>query len=153
MELRDWLLFVHIAAGMTWLGGVIFFQILGIRAARHPDPARSSDGARTLVWVAPRVIVPAAAVTLLAGIWMVLENSAWEFEMAWILIALVVVLGSLAMFFLYYLPASKQVIAIFDDQGPGPPLFEVWGRVVTVSRINVLLLIGVLGVMIFKPGA
>ncbi|MFQ5967296.1 MAG: DUF2269 family protein [Acidimicrobiia bacterium] len=153
MELRDWLLYIHIVAGMIWLGGAIFFQLLGLWAARHPDPARSSDGARTLVWVGPRVVVPALAITLLAGIALVLESSVWDFSMTWILIALVVVVASLASFFVYYFPASRRVIAIFDDQGPGPPLFSLWGRIVLISRINVLLLIVVLGVMIFKPGA
>lgn len=153
MELGDWLLFIHIVAGMVWLGSAILFQILGLRAARNPDPARSSDGARTLVWVVPRVVIPALLITLAAGLGLVLDSNAWEFSMAWILLALVVAAGTFVAFVAYFLPASRRVIAIFDEQGPGPPVFSLWGRIALIARINVLLLIVVLWAMVFKPGA
>ena len=96
--------------------------------------------------------MPAAAVTLAAGIGLVLESEVWEFTMGWIAIAVVLVLATATLVFGYYLPRARKVIAMFDGQGPSAELVAAWQRVVAISMLNTLALIAVIWLMVFKPG-
>ena len=72
MALYDWLKVGHILGAMVWLGGGVMLVSAARRARARNDPASIGDFARSLAYLGPRVLAPAAAAVLVFGVWMVL---------------------------------------------------------------------------------
>jgi uncharacterized membrane protein len=110
--------------------------------------------AGTLSYAGIRVLLPAVVGTLGCGVWLVLENAAWDFGQLWVLLAL----GLFAVAFLIgavdlsRIGTRLQRLAVSD--GPtaandGSTLLDRWR--VGYGMVLVVLLIAVWD-MVFKPG-
>lgn len=151
MALYDWLKVGHILGAMVWLGGGVMLVSAARRARARNDPASIGDFARSLAYLGPRVLAPAAAAVLVFGVWMVLDSSAWDFGQAWVLAAI----GLFGLTFLVgavYLSrvALLLVRASAADGREARDLLDRW--IATYAIIIVLLLVAVWD-MVFKPGA
>ena len=66
-SLYEWLLFLHVVAGMAWLGGTLVVSVLAavvLRGAEREDVARF---VRSLRFVGPAVLAPATTPRRCAG--------------------------------------------------------------------------------------
>jgi uncharacterized membrane protein len=88
MTLHAWLHFGHVLGAIAWVGGGFVLGALALRVRRRTDLAAYRDFAGTLSYVGPRVLVPGVLAVIVFGVWMVLEDPAWDFSQTWILIAL-----------------------------------------------------------------
>src|SRR6266508_2417609 len=77
--LHEWLLFVHIVTAMIWVGGALLFDALARRALRDGGESAISAFVSGLRVIGPMVFAPAVVVLLGAGIWLVVEDDAWDF--------------------------------------------------------------------------
>lgn len=151
MELREWLLFIHIAFGAIWVGGAVLLQVLGMRAMRA-GPDAQVEAMRTSE-VAGRIFMVSGIVVLAMGIWLVIDSPVYGFDQAWISIALTIVLLSAILGMAFYAPQTRAALATAEQEGPSSEAFQSRvRRIATVSTVETLALFVVIYVMVFKPG-
>lgn len=78
MTLYELLLFVHVLAAATWVGGAAMLKVQSARALRS-DPDRAAELALETERMGTTVLMPASIVLLVAGVWLVFEGD-WGFE-------------------------------------------------------------------------
>jgi len=140
---------IHLTAIIVWVGGGILAAIFTERAKKS-EPAHKLGFARDMEFVAKKVFAPAAGVALLFGILMVLESDSIEFSQAWIVIGIAGILISMGLGMSYLGPQATKLV---DELAAGNPAAD--DRLNTISlvaRVDVAILLGVIVVMIAKPG-
>ena len=93
MTLYQVLLFAHVLGVVVWLGGAVSMLLLWWRAVRSGDGPAMASQAGTSLWLEQRVALPAAAVVLLAGGWLMTEGS-WAMDQGWLHIGMGAVFGA-----------------------------------------------------------
>ncbi|HEY6112806.1 MAG TPA: DUF2269 family protein, partial [Gaiellaceae bacterium] len=88
MTWYSFLLFVHVAMAVTWVGGGLMMQFFGIRAAMSGDPSRFATLGADIKWIADRVFIPASLLGFVSGILLVVESDFYGFGDDWIVIGL-----------------------------------------------------------------
>lgn len=152
MELHEWLLFFHVLASMIWVGAVIFQNAVMARASRASDRTAVLRLSRELEWVGPWLIGPASLVVIALGIWLVLLEEDWAFSQLWIWLALVLVAVSTVQG-IYSGPEGKRVQRLADERGPDDgQVRRRLIRLLWLERLDVLILVVVVWLMVFKPG-
>lgn len=153
MSLYEWLKFLHILAAITWVGGGLLLQILGSRLARARDEEGLARFAGDIETLGPRVFAPASMILLGLGVWMVLINDSWAFTQLWIVLALVGFGLSFLTGIAYFGPSAKRLAQALETEGPtGAAVQRLIRQNQMVSRIDLLILLGIVWVMVFKPG-
>jgi uncharacterized membrane protein len=150
VTLFDWLKLIHVLAAIVWLGGALVTGVLVLRL-KLAEPGHRLGFARDLAFVGERVYAPAAVVSLVFGVWMVLDRDAYEFSQAWILIGLIGLLVTAALATGFMIPQTKKAIG-YMESGNGPAAGAVIRKVGVVSRLATLILLVALWAMVFKPG-
>ena len=150
MTLYEALLFFHILGMAVWVGGSIMLGFVSTQIERSGDAAYRARFARSAAVVGP-VIGVSALVVLGTGIGMVLE-SAVELSETWVWLGLVLFGLSAVVGAAFFAPASNKLIAALE----GGQIEEADRRAKTfnlVSRLDTLLLLVIVALMVFKPGA
>jgi uncharacterized membrane protein len=80
--LYDWLLLLHILAGMFWLGGITVVGAFAVRILRTREPGATAAFLGSLRVIGPLVLAPAPVILLGMGIWMVADQ--WDFGDTWV---------------------------------------------------------------------
>jgi len=150
VTLFDTLKLIHVLAGIVWLGGGIMTQVLALRM-KTAEPPHRLGFARDMVYAGQRVFLPAAAVSLVFGVWMVLDAEAFEFSQAWILIGLIGLAITASVAAAFIIPQTKKAVSLIES-GNGPTAGAIIGKVTRYVRINLLILAVVAWAMVFKPG-
>jgi uncharacterized membrane protein len=151
MTLYEVLLFFHILAMAVWVGGTIMLAFISGKVERSRDVqlrARFAENAG----VAGVVIGVSALIVLGSGIGMVLDSPAIELSQTWVWVALVLFGVSAVIGATYFGPATGKIVAALDagqveDADRRSKQFDL------VARLDLLLLLVILGLMVFKPGA
>jgi uncharacterized membrane protein len=86
--LYDWLLFLHVLAGMVWVGGGVMLAVLAARVVRDPDPGAVGRFTGSLRVLGPLVLAPATVAVLGLGMWLVVDSEAWDFGQLWVQLGL-----------------------------------------------------------------
>ncbi len=87
-NLYDWLMLVHIIAAMIWLGGLVALIVLATQAVRSGESDVVARFVANLRVTGLLLFLPAMALVLGLGIWMVFDSSAWSFAQGWIRLSL-----------------------------------------------------------------
>ena len=100
------------------------------------------------------MFAPASLVVIAVGIAMVLVDPAWDFGQLWIMLSLVAVAISFITGATFLGPESGRIGKLIEERGPGDPeVMRRIGRTLVVSRIDYVVLLLVVVLMVFKPGA
>jgi uncharacterized membrane protein len=150
VTLFETLKLIHVLAAIVWLGGGIMTQVLSLRM-KTAEPPHRLGFARDMVYAGQRVFLPAAAVSLVFGVWMVLDRDAFEFSQAWILIGLIGLATTATVAAAFIIPQTKKAVSLIES-GNGPAAGVIIGKVTPFVRINLLILVVVAWAMVFKPG-
>jgi uncharacterized membrane protein len=151
MTLYEVLVFVHILGAMVWVGGSIMLGFISSRVEGTGDAAFRARFAKAAGVVGP-VIGISAGLILASGIWMILDSDAIELSQTWVWLGL----GGFALTGIvgaaYFGPASGRIVAALEagraeDADRQAKTFNM------VSRVDTLLLVGIVAVMVFRPGA
>lgn len=143
--------FLHVLAAIVWVGGAVLIGVVGFRMS-SADPAHRLGFARDAVFLGRSVFTPAIVVALVAGIWMVMDaDPAFTFRQAWVVggLGVLVVSGGIGTGFI--IPRTRAAIRLAES-GDGPGAAGLMRRVAFAGRVNVVLLLGAVWVMVFKPG-
>lgn len=152
ITLYEFLLFGHLTFVAVWLGSDALMQVLGLRA-RAAGPERTAAFMADVEWVGTRILTPAALLVVIFGVWMVIEEPAWEFSQFWISAGLAVFIGSFLAGVGFLGPESGRISKLIEARGAAD--VEVQNRirrVLMVSRVELLFLILLVLVMVTKPG-
>lgn len=142
--------YIHILCAVTWVGGAIYAQLLALRVMKSDDPHDLPKLATNIEWIGTRVFLPASMLLFAAGVFLVIQR--WQFEQLWISVAIVFWLTSALLGSLYLGPKSKQVGIMFAADGAtSPEARALLGRMLLLSRVELLLFVLTIALMVFKP--
>ena len=151
MSYYEFLKFVHVVMAVVWVGGGITIQILAFKLQKEQNGPRMASFAKDAGFLGERVFGPASGVLLLAGILMVVDT--WDFSDTFIIIGIVGFLATVVTGLFFLTPESKKVGAIIEQRGPDDPEAQAGiRRLITISRIDAVVLLVVIFNMVTKPG-
>src|SRR5215204_4953292 len=149
--LYDYLLLLHILAGMVWVGGGVLLAALASRAVRDPDPGAVARFIGNLRVIGPLVLAPATVAVVGFGVWLVLDSAAWGFDQFWVQVALALFTAAFVVGAAYQSRAAinaERAAARGDHVEAHRQLVRwSWGY-----RLILLLLIAATWDMVTKPG-
>lgn len=152
MTWYEFLLFVHIAAAVIWIGGAAMFQFMALRVMRAADPMRMAYFGQDVGVLGNRVLTPAAGVTVLAGVLMVIDADFWGFGDDWILIGIALFAITFLAGTLFFGPESGRLGKLAETEGPTSPVVQArMQRLLALSRADLLLLFLIIFDMTVKP--
>lgn len=151
VTLYEWLLFFHILAAAIWVGGATALQALYFRI-RRAEPQRMVDFMGDVEVVGTRLFVPASALLVLLGFGLAAEGD-WKIGEFWLSFAIAVFVLSFISGSAFLGPESGRISRLAAERPPDDPeIRSRIGRVLLVSRIELVLLILVILDMVVKPG-
>lgn len=152
MELREWLVFFHVLGSIAWVGAVIFQYAVIVRASRFLERAAVLRHAGELGSVGPWLIGPSALVVIGLGIWLVVLEDWAAFSQLWIWLSLVLVAVS-SVQNIYSGPEGRRVRRLADERGAEDgEVQRRLGRLLWLAQLDVLILVVIVWLMVFKPG-
>lgn len=145
------LLFFHVLFAVVWVGGATVVQVYALRATLSGDPAALARFAKDTEWVAMRTFMPASLALVALGFALVADGN-WGFDHLWILISLAIFASSFVVGATFLGPESGRIGRLIGERGVEHPEVQARiKRIFVVSRIELLLLIGVVFLMVTKP--
>ncbi len=152
MSLYEFLLFLHLGAAITWLGGAVGTQFFALRALASGDSHRIAGLTADIEWIGGRVLSTASMLTLLAGVALVWESDFWGFGDDWIVIALALFAVTFLAGIGFFGPESGRISALVASQGADSPAAQARiRRILVLSRIDIVLLFLIVFDMVVKP--
>ncbi len=146
--LAHWL---HVVAAAAWLGGnLIMLMVPGLMAQGGP-PAMLATG-RTALVLGRVFFTPAAIVTLLTGIWLVIDIDAYGFGDAFVSLGFAAILIILVGSFAVLIPNGRKMVAAMEA-GDGATARALAPRQSTMSVINAVVLLVTFYGMVARWGA
>jgi uncharacterized membrane protein len=153
VELHDWLMFFHILGAIVWVGAVILTNAMLARASRAPNRAAVLRLSRELEWVGPRLIGPSALVVIGLGIWLVPVEEGLAFSQLWIWLSLALLAVSMGQNGIYSAPEGRRIARLAEERGAEDhEVGRRLSRLLWLGRLDILILMAVLWLMVFKPG-
>ncbi len=107
------LVFIHILAVTAWLGANVT-QFIVTPAMQKTGGAPAAAWMRQTVRMGTRLYSPAAVLILVTGIWMVLRESLYEFEQAFVTVGIFVVIVGVVLGMRVFGPGGRDVAALHD---------------------------------------
>jgi putative copper export protein len=145
-----WLMLLHIAAAITWIGGLLALGVVTARLARSGDGAAFLVVRRQSTFFGQAIVAPAAVVTLLAGGAMV-ARLGLSFTTLWVVWGVVGIAASLLLGAFPLRRAGEAADSLAVTAPDDPRLRPLQNRLVALSALNLLLLASVVWAMVFKP--
>ena len=150
MTRYEFLLFIHIAAAIVWVGGGAMIQFFGLRVLGSGDPMRLAAFGGDVEWIGSRILTTAAATALLSGLAMVWDSDFWTFGDDWIVIALVLFAITFVAGTAFFGPESGRVKKQIETEGPAAAQPRI-RRLILLTRIDLVLLFLIAFDMAVKP--
>lgn len=147
-----WILLAHVIGGSAWFGAHVYVESLMATAARARDPEVLMTVGLKVAKTNQRVISGAGFVTLIFGVWLVLE-SVYSFEMMFVTIGLAVAIVGLAMGLFLLKPKVAEIEELVAERGlTDPDAMAKMKGVTNLGHIMTLLVAVAMIVMVLKPG-
>jgi hypothetical protein len=127
-------------------------QFFALLALRSPLPGRAAEFAGEAERIGMRVFMPSSLALLGLGFWLIHEGQ-WDYKL-WIILALVGFAASFLTGIGFLAPQSKRLHDEIGRLGADAPEVQARiRRVLTVSRIEAVILVLLVFDMVIKPGA
>ena len=140
MDFYDWLLFFHVAAAFALVAALIAYwaAVLATAGGDHPAAAAVTRPANVLV-------VVGSLLTLVFGIWLAIDNDAFEVWDGWIVAS--IVLWAIGV------GTGQRSGVLFARAGEAADAPTMRQRAIVLHAVSSAAVLLVLVLMIFKPGA
>jgi uncharacterized membrane protein len=142
---------LHVVAAATWVGGAVMIQAYGFRIMRSHDARRTAEFAKDTELISMRLFIPVTWVLLLAAIGMMVNlDLSWGEN--WVVFGLIAWIASFVVGAGYLGPESGRIGKIIEREGPESPEAQ-WriGRILLISRLELVILLTVVVNMVVKP--
>lgn len=147
MTWYEFLLFVHVAGAIVWVGGGFYVQLYGMIELRSGDPLLIARFAGNAGRLGERLFTPTSIVVVLAGIGLMI-NGNWPWGRLWVDFALVAFVGSALLGAGYLGPTAKRIAVVGPLTAEGQRLIR---RVFALLRIDLMFLFAIVFAMVVKP--
>jgi uncharacterized membrane protein len=153
MTLYEFLLFVHIAATVVWVGAGLCSLVLAIGYDRDGDEPAIRRFLADQERLATRLFIPASLTVVIFGIALVIESDAWTFDYLWLVLGLVGFAVTFVTGLFMIKPASERIGAAMEREGGRltPPLRTDIRKLIVMARLDYVVLFLVIGDMVVKP--
>jgi uncharacterized membrane protein len=142
---------LHVVTAAIWFGGALMIQAFAFRIIRTNDARRMADFAKDSEVVGMRVFIPATWVLLLAGVGLML-NADLSWGQNWIVLGLIAWAVSFAVGAGFLGPEGGRIAKIIERDGPESPTAQGRiGRILLISRCELVVLLTVIVNMVVKP--
>ncbi len=146
------LLFVHILAGIAWIG-TGFALVMSVRNVLAKDGQTAAD---LLIersdWATKWVFIPAPLLVLATGLTMVFLNQGVRFTHIWVAVALVLFLTTMGLNGAYGSKLEKRMVAAREaGQVDTPEYRGLIDRYIGVAHWDLLIVVAIVAMMVFKP--
>lgn len=145
------ILTIHILAAAVWIGTGVFFMYAGPRFRRIGGPA-VAGWIQVALDAITRVVSPAAILTVLSGISLVLVEEAWGWGDVFVWIGIAVFVVVLSMGIGWSAPNMRRALAALETQDL-PTVGAAMRNVANGGLVIVTLLIFAEFAMVFRLGA
>lgn len=152
-EVYDTIKLLHVLAAVVWVGTGLYFQYAGSRLKRAGTPEQMASFAGHVAAAAPLLIVSSITV-LVAGIVLVLYAPGLDFTDTWIWLGLVGYAATFVTGNFVLRPRADRLARAMAAEGPTSATAQALiGQLFAIARIDQVVLVLVIAVMVFKPGA
>jgi uncharacterized membrane protein len=145
----EFLLFVHIAAAVIWLGGAFTLQMYAMVVRRGGDAEELARFAGRAGSLGERMFTPASLLVVIAGIGLMIDGN-WDWDQLWVIFALVTFAASFLTGVLVLAPIAKRIPVVGPTTPTGRALIE---RLFTILRIDLAFMYAIVFAMVVKPTA
>ena len=153
LSLDNSLHFLHVIAAIAWTGGGLTLSVIALRIRSSGDIRAMADFARTLPYVGLRVLMPAVIVIPVTGVWMVLENSEFQFAQLWVRFGIGLFLLAFLIGAVYMSRVGIQLDrAARQAAGAAINLSALLDRWLAGYAVVMAVLLLAIADMVFKPG-
>ncbi|MGI9539735.1 MAG: DUF2269 family protein [Miltoncostaeaceae bacterium] len=151
--LYETLIFVHVVAAAIIVGSGVLLFAMQLRTLSTGDAALAEERARNMAatskWAGPMLILPAAVVLIVVGVWAV-ENADLDFSQAWLSIgATVWVIAAVVIGPLHAINGKKLAAGLSAGWQTGR---RVLVRETVLTGVETALLLFAVWAMVAKPG-
>jgi uncharacterized membrane protein len=151
MNATDIFKFLHVLAAVIWVGGGFMLQVLLARA-RKLGPGSINEFTAAAEWTSSRLFMPASFAALIFGIATVMAGG-YDWGDMWIGMGFAGFLVSSIIGMVILGPTSKKLKELGPERGPNDPVVTHLARRIDLAgKIDLIVLIGVIFVMVVKPG-
>ena len=152
----DWFKAGHVLVAVLWVGGGATLALLAIMTLRMNDPLRVAQFAHQAGKIGELLYTPSSLLVLLFGIALMTNDSsnapAWDWDMTFIVIALVGWALTFLVGFFYIRPTAGKLAKAIEERGPTDPEAQrLIKNILFVTRIDVLILLFIVFDMTAKP--
>jgi uncharacterized membrane protein len=153
MTLYEFLLFVHIAATVVWVGAGLCSLVLAIGYDHDGDEPAIRRFLADQERLATRLFIPASLTVVIFGIALVIESDAWSFDQLWIVLGLVGFAATFVTGLFMIKPASERIGAAMEREGGRltPELRTDIRKLIVMARLDYVTLFLVIADMVIKP--
>jgi uncharacterized membrane protein len=150
LTLYEFLLFLHIAAVVVWVGGGAMIQLMALRVLAKNDPPALADFAAGVEKIGNRALVPAALTALLSGFGLVWESDFWTIGDDWIVIGLILFAITFIAGAAFFGPESGRINKLIQAEGAVAAGSRI-RRLLVLTRIDLIVLFLLIFDMTVKP--
>jgi uncharacterized membrane protein len=153
MTLYEFLLFIHLAATVVWVGAGLCSLVLAIGYDRDGDEPAIRRFLADQERLATRLFIPASLTVVIFGIALVIESDAWSFDYLWIVLGLVGFAATFVTGLFMIKPASERIGAAMEREGGRltPQLRTDIRKLIVMARLDYVVLFLVIADMVIKP--
>ncbi|MDJ0952154.1 MAG: DUF2269 family protein [Acidimicrobiia bacterium] len=144
------LLFVHIAAVATWVGAGVT-QLVVNPAMHRAGGATAATWMRQTVRLGRVLFSPAAVIVLITGVWMVIRESIYDFEQAFVVIGVIAVVLGAFLGIRVYGPGGTEV-AELHEAGDAAQAGQKLSRLLTIGAAEMGFLLFTIWAMVDRLG-
>ena len=149
--MNETILVIHILSAAVWIGTAVFFGYAGPRFRTIGGPA-VKGWIEVALGSIPRVIVPAAVLTALSGVTLVLIEEAWDWDDAFVWIGLGVSVVVLSIGLGWNAPNMRRALTALEAQD-FPTVAASMRKVAGAGILILVLLVFAEFVMVFRLGS
>jgi uncharacterized membrane protein len=153
MTLYEFLLFIHVAATVVWVGAGLCSLVLATGYDRDGDEPAIRRFLADQERLATRLFIPASLTVVIFGIALVIESDAWTFDYLWIVLGLVGFAATFVTGLFMIKPASERIGAAMEREGGRltPALRTDVRKLIVMARLDYVVLFLAIADMVIKP--
>ena len=151
ITLYEFLVFGHITAVAAWVGTDMTLQVLN-RRIQAAEPHRRIEFLADIEWLGTRWLTPSSFLVVAFGFGLVAEGN-WDLGDFWVSAGLAVFIASFIAGAGFLSPETGRISRLAAERpDDDPEVQRRIGRVLLISRIELILLVLVILDMVVKPG-
>jgi uncharacterized membrane protein len=148
----EFLLFFHVSMAVLWVGGGAMIQFFALRIMKATDPMRMAEFGQDVASISSRVFIPASALAVVSGVWMVIDSDFLGFGDDWIVIGIILFAITFLAGSLFFGPESGRLSKLAETEGPTAPVVQQrMQRLIALTRADLMLLFLLIFDMSVKP--